>query len=710
MTRKMAYVGFSYLLGLFLASFFISFATVIGVAATIASLFIVKLRGKKYLVCLICSLFFLVGAVYYMSYDKLCYQKIAAYNGSEVEITGVLTDFSEYNGDKTSYYIDGKINGDIRAKIYCYGDSKMCEIGDVIKVKGTVVVPESSFMYDSFNYFKSKGYFLTMNSPEIEMFHANKRPLLRYIGRYREYIEEKMYSVAGKECMSVISALFLGDKSRLPDNTQKIMYRSGIGHIMAVSGLHLSIVCSLFWFFLQYVDLHKITRIIIILFPMIAFTVLSGASNSIIRADVMLLLVYGSSIFDRRADVMNSLGIAVIFLTIGCPFAVRDASLLLSIAGVIGIAAMSPVVIEYIEKRHRLGVMIKSLIVSAVVSVSVFPVCFLYFNEVSLVSPISNLVLIPFCTVILVCSVIVAMTGGVGFILYPLMKICGICSGFVVWFCEFIGCSRFSYITISNKFTAVTLLTVLAITVSAAVFYRKIKPTVLIYTAACFVSIFSIFIYDLCPTGRIGIAVIQNGSASSLVITYNRQADIFDLYYGGRCASNVAEYLDRKGINRINNLWLTSEQSTYFAYSSELKYCEINTIHYYDDFDFSKLPESENVKIYKREEKIEDSTPYYRFFIQESNTIFFEIKENKILAYDGRKSKKIPVNGEFDALIQYAGQGFPDVLKSGVIIFSDKKAQKEFDNDISAYYGKNILIKFDNYCIETEELSCGNYY
>ena len=73
MIRKMAYVGFSYLLGLFFASFFISEAVIaVSIAAVVFSVVILILKGRSKIVYLECSVCFAIGSFYFVSYDKLC--------------------------------------------------------------------------------------------------------------------------------------------------------------------------------------------------------------------------------------------------------------------------------------------------------------------------------------------------------------------------------------------------------------------------------------------------------------------------------------------------------------------------------------------------------------------------------------------------------------------------------------------------------------
>lgn len=711
MIRKMAYVGFSYLLGLFFASFFISEASlIVSISAVIISLVILKLKGRSKLVYIVCSVCFAIGTFFYISYDKLCYQKVTAYDGQDVVVSGVLTDYTDYNGDRTAYYIDGRINNGVKAKIYCYGEAKNCDIGNEITVKGTASIPKDSFSFGSLKYYKSKGYFLTVNQPEISISAADKLPVKRAMFHYREYIHDKMRDHLDLESLSLVDAITFGEKSGIADDTKTVLYRAGIGHIMAVSGVHLSIVCSLFWFVLQLTNLNKFTRFGLILFPMLAFVMLSGASNSVIRAAVMLILVYGSELFNRKADLMNSLGIAVILLTVGCPFTVTDASFLLSVTGVIGVGAFAPAIINLLEEKRQLGMISKSLITSAVVSAVVFPICFLYFDEVSVVSPVSNLLLIPACSAILVCAAAVVFTGGAGFILVPLMKICGLCCKFVLGASKVIGGTHFSYIPVSNKFSFLAIIAAVIVSVGTAVYFRKIKLTAIVYTVSCALCILSIYIYRFIPSDHIDVAVLKNGSSSAIVINDGKNASIFDLKKGGLCADNILRYLNRNGIYRIEVLGLlVDSQASVSTYSARCGLYNIGTVicpksceeavYGYIDAEYQFYDDNKNVIV---------TMPDYTLRIRDNNTLVLNIKGCEILAYDGRNDT--PASGSYDVLVEYAGQKPCETVNGNIQIFSDSKAESVTNKDTDSYYGENVLIRIYEDRFETEVLSCAGYY
>ncbi len=710
MIRKMAYVGFSYLLGLFFASFFILEAVIaVSIAAVVFSFVIMILKGKSKIVCLVCSICFAIGSFYYVGYDKLCYQNVVSLSGSEVTVSGVLTDFTDYNDDRSLYYIDGKINGSIDTKVYCYGEAKMCDIGDDIIVKGTAVLPKNSFSFNSLKYYKSKGYYLSIDQPEISIIPSDKLTIKRSMCRYREFIHDKMRARLDSESIALVDAIMFGDKSHIQSDTKTMMYRAGIGHIMAVSGVHLSIVCSLFWFALKLTELNKFARFGIVLIPMFAFVMLSGASNSVIRAAVMLILVYGSSLFNRRADLMNSLGIAVILLTAGNPFAVMDASFILSVTGVIGVGAVAPAVIKIIEEKRKTGKIARSLITSAVVSAVVFPVCFLYFDEVSVVSPISNLILIPVCSVILICGTIVVFSGGVGFLLTPLMKISGICCKFVLACVKLIGEMHFTYIAVSNRFSYWAIIAVLAVTVAAAVYFRKVKTTAIVYTAACVLCVFAVYIYRFIPTDHIDVAFIKSGSSTAIVINDKKNASIIDLNKGGLCADEIFRYLDRKGIYRIEMIGLLVDaQASVSTYSGRSRLYNIGTIIYPSKYEESVQGFIDAVhKGYDESKTAVITMPNYTLNIMDNNTLMLNVNGCNIFAYDGRKDTAA---GEYDVVIEYAGRKLHENISGKVQIYSDSKIEAAANKETHNFYGENVIIKAYDDGFEAEVLSCADYY
>lgn len=714
MVRKMAYVGFSYLLGLLFASFFyfklnIAIGIILIVAATA---FGVMTKGKKPVVC-VCFVCFSVGAVFYSCYDELLYEKIIAYADNTVEVNGVLTSYKYSGSDMAFYTINGTINGTTSAEITCYGIDEGGRVGDEIYVKGKAAVPNNTYLFNSKDYYKAKGIYLSISwAEDIEVTPANKLPLKRALCSYREYIYDKMNNYLGSEEMAITKAMLFGDKSDIEDTTVTLLYRAGIGHIMAVSGVHLSTVCSLFWFILCLFPMNKYVRFGILLVPMGLFVMLSGASNSVIRAAIMLILVYGSNLFNRRADIMNSLGIAAIILTAACPFTVRDASFLLSVAGVIGIGAVAPAVIELIEQKYTLKKYMKSFIASFCVSVIVFPVSFLFFDEISVISPFSNMLLIPLCTVILTCGVISALFGGATLVMIPMMKVCGICCKFVLIVSKLLGSFQFAYIPLGYKFTGFAIISSIVIVVAAAFYFRKAAHIAAISVGVFFLCTAVIAFYRVIPSDHISLAVLNNGKGSvAIVVQDRRKASVIDLIKGGRTAGCIVKYLNRHGINRIELLGLTVDDITSVSiYQHELELFDISSIiSPENDYEISfGYLGADNVVKYDINRDSVITASDFRLLLSENNTVLFNINGYIVLAYNGKTTSDL--SGNYDVVIDYAGTSANENITGDIVIFVNDDAKASVSKDSSVYIGENVEINIYKDKIESEVIYGGNSY
>ncbi|MDE5859098.1 MAG: competence protein ComEC family protein, partial [Oscillospiraceae bacterium] len=308
MVRKMAYIGSSYLIGLFFASFLPCginiFASAGIIISAVGALIVFGKKYSKQMICVICG----AAAMFiYGFYEAAVYKNIVKYDGYDVKITGTVSEYAEHSGDKASYIVKGVINDDVRAEVMFYTDSSDAEIGDVITVSGIAEKLKDKYTFPAEEYYKSKGIYLRIN--KITDFSCTKNTgfsLRKMLDRYREYIIGKIDAVMDKESMAIMSAMLFGDKSDLESTEKTLLYRAGIGHIMAVSGVHISVVCAFFWAIVSSINAGKYLRFVLIMLPVFCFAMLAGMSNSVIRAAVMAAVVYGAELFRRRADTYNS--------------------------------------------------------------------------------------------------------------------------------------------------------------------------------------------------------------------------------------------------------------------------------------------------------------------------------------------------------------------------------------------------------------------
>lgn len=686
MVRKMAYIGSSYLVGLFFASFLdIGVNILAAVSAVVIAVTALILFGRKSVKVSVCIISAAAAMLLYGLYDCFVYRNIVKYDGCQVEVKGVITDYTEYGGDKTAYTIKGVINGDAAAEISCYTDSTNAEIGDSVTVLGLASKLKNSYTFPAEDYYKAKGMFLRINRvTSFDYVPCESFSVKRTLYNYRDKIIEVIGNEMDTDGKAVMEAMLFGDKSELESTQKTLLYRAGIGHLMAVSGVHLSVVCSFFWLFISRLPINKFFRFGLLLIPIFCFAAMAGFSNSVVRAAIMTVIVYGASLFRRRADVFNSLGISVIILTIAAPFAVRDASFLLSVCGVFAIGVAAPEVIKSIEQKYKLGTLLKSVITSVCVTVMIFPVTTLFFDEVSIASPISNLLLMPLCTIILVGGIIVSLTGGVPLIAVPVLKICELLCQIVLAVSKFIGGLHFSYIPLGSDFIMLSAaFSVILVTVLFLV-TKKSTVTALASLIILVFAMLSVNLYRVISTD-ISAAVFSDSGSTAAVVHNGNSAAIID-FDGGGAASSAIKYLNRSGIYKIDSLILNSGANTSLpVYLNGLELFDLSAV---------MLPERDKSLAvgdcyFYEDGQCFDTAGCTIYFYNES-VIKIRCRDKDIIFYTD--ASEYDFSDEYAAAVRYDGNS-PDIDPDcKIIAVMSEKGRAVSVMDRTVHIGENVKI------------------
>lgn len=701
----MAYIGSSYLVGLFFASFLscgsYSVTVFIAVGTVSAALAVWLIFLGKYAKQAVCLIAFGAAMLLYGLYGVKVYKNIIGYDGLNVEIFGTVTEYAEHSGDKASYVVRGVINGSTKAEVMFYTDGCDAEIGDLIRVAGVAAIPEDKYTFPAEAYYKAKGIYLRLNKV-IAFSHMESRgfSLRRVPDRYREYIIDRIGVFMDTESMSVMSAMLFGDKSELDSSAKTLMYRAGIGHIMAVSGVHISVLCAFFQLFISRIKAKRSLRFVLIMLPVCCFAMLAGMSNSVLRAAFMAALVYGAELFRRRADTYNSLGIAVILLTAANPFSVRDASFLLSVMGVFGVAVVSPEAIKIAERKHKIGKISKGIITSLCTSAVIFPVSMLFFDEVSVVSPISNLLLMPVCSVIMVCGLIVTVTGGVTFIALPVLKICEVLCHFVLWASGLIGRLHFSYIPLGNGFAKAMVIASVCAAVGVLTVTGKPDIAAVSVLAMFIIATILINIYKIVPDSSVKIAVLKDGSSVIALVHDRSSAAVIDLNNGGKALSAAVKYLNRLGIYNIDFLFLNEDANTSLpVYSAGFELFEADLalipekLSAFSDTDYF----GGTVWTYGCTDSIEMGK--YTVSSVSDGVILIDIGKKSFIFYDSDCISGANLEYKYNGAVKYAGKS--DTELSAEITVKLNGSNTEEKNGNYTYITESFIMTVDGGTIKT---------
>lgn len=575
MMRKMMYIGFSYLTGLFFASFF-AFSVlqcsyiIIGILL-ITLVYTILYKAKKAFIIAI-AIGFSTALLSNVMYTKLVVEKIMQYNEKTAHFSGEILDINYLVGDKAIYKLKGKLNNTQKVTIHIYAEAIQCDYYDEISFDGNFIEIHDTLSFQSKQYYNTKGIFLeASNIKNLEIIKTNNSSLMRSVLHYRDYMYNRIITILPNEEGAFLAAMLCGDKTTLSDSTNILLYRVGIGHILSVSGTHLMIISGLILLLLKKLKLNKWWRFGITETVVLAFSIFAGLAPSVIRSAIMFTILMLGTITKRRADTMNSLGIAGVILTIFTPFAILDASFLLSMAGTFGIGVVAPNLNKMLEFKGKLAWLKASITAMICVTVTTFPFVLLFFDEISIISPIANIILLPFCSVALICSVLVAFFGGVSILAYPLLTISGVCCKIIFGIANFLVEIPFSYIPLGYKFLSLAVFFCIVGIIIIVFMFKSKKALLLSVFSSIIILLIATSSYQISTKNDVKIAILTQNNSTAMIIYKANTATIIDLGGKGKISTVVQRFLSKKGIREIPLLILNEDsQKSISFYKSNL--------------------------------------------------------------------------------------------------------------------------------------------
>ena len=143
--------------------------------------------------------------------------------------------------------------------------------------------------------------------------------------------------IAGAQDAGILRAVLLGDRTDLPEEVRTLYQENGIAHILALSGLHLSLVSLAVYGLLRKLGVGFGFSAMIAGVVLTGYALMSGSSASVIRALVMTLCGFGASYLGRTYDRRSALGLAGLILMWDSPYLLTQAGVQLSFGAILGI-------------------------------------------------------------------------------------------------------------------------------------------------------------------------------------------------------------------------------------------------------------------------------------------------------------------------------------------------------------------------------------
>lgn len=214
-------------------------------------------------------------------------------------------------------------------------------------------------------------------------------------GQLLSEIQKKLSGVldrAAGEDASIFQAMLLGNKTNLEKETKTLYQMSGIIHILAISGLHISMLGLGLYKILKKLGLGMYGAGFLAFLIMIEYGMMTGSSVSAIRAICMFLMSVGAQMLGRSYDMPTALALSAVLILMESPAYLYNSSFQLSFGAVIGIGVVVPIVLEILPIQKKWG---KNLLSSITVQMVTLPIVLYAYGEVSLAGIFLNLLVLP---------------------------------------------------------------------------------------------------------------------------------------------------------------------------------------------------------------------------------------------------------------------------------------------------------------------------
>lgn len=562
--RKLAFVLSGYISGIALS------ATEVNITAIIASLLlaiflrVVFGRNKGFFVGMAVIMAFCIGASQFAAVKENKDDFLKWAENKYVTIYGKVDSVPEKSGNfysstlriQTIKYADKTYECNEKIKLYSK-DNPEYVFGDIIRVVGAIQKPEKAKFdgaLDSEIFLRSDGItgtvfagktFITRMYSDITLY--DRMRALRYT------IADIIDSYATGEGKELLKGIATGDTSGFSDEMSYAFIDSGISHITAVSGMNVTMLVAFVMFLFSFTGLPRKIRTAVSIIAVMIYVVITGLSPSVVRASVMIILALTASLFDRQEDVITSTVLAASVILCANPYSIFDAGFQLSFSSVIGIRLLAPYV-NSLFRKFLPDFMADVAGVTLCAQIATLPVVVYIFNRISLVSMLTNIVVVPVIEILFIGTFGMILAG----IIFPqlavvIAAVLNLLADAVIIVAK--GFASFSFATVTVKtpdliliFTYLFVLCIIYLSLKNKRFYK-------LPSAAAGILIALSIVFNCIPSGTFEITFVNVGQGDCIYISCPTGENF--LVDTGTNEYDAVSFLRHNGITHLDKVFVT---------------------------------------------------------------------------------------------------------------------------------------------------------
>jgi len=324
---------------------------------------------------------------------------------------------------------------------------------DKIKITGKFLTPPEFEDFSYKDYLLKNGIRTISYYPEVLLLERKSWTFYGTILKIKEKLKKVSQEILPYPESELFSGMFLGTAGTIPQDVKDNFSRSGLSHIVAISGMNITIIVGVLAAVLARTKFRRWSFYLISTF-LFLYIVLVGMPPSAVRAGIMGGILLLSRKIHRQFVAHRALVIAGLLMLLLNPLLIRyDVGFQLSFLAVLGILELGPAFEKLLQKflKGRANWLSEILAITLAAQVFTLPIIIWNFGIFSLISPLANIFVVPLLPLVITIGFTALLAGlistSVGiFVAFPLYLILA----FIIWLAEFSGNLKLSFIEIKS--------------------------------------------------------------------------------------------------------------------------------------------------------------------------------------------------------------------------------------------------------------------
>ena len=314
-----------------------------------------------------------------------------------------------YLKDNSITYYDQSVR---QSKIIVYTkNGKKIKTGNRLSVTGRISYFDCAENPGNFNlrqYYRIQGIRCSVMAEKVQVVDSSFDPVGEWLYEFRRDTANLILYLAGEKEGGLFLAILLGEKGATDPDLKLLYQKAGISHVLAISGLHLSLLVLSFYHMVRKISgSFWVGGFAGILF-LLVYTTITGPGISVVRAGIMFALRVGADLCGRAYDIQNAFILAMLGVILWREEAFLDVGFQLSFGAVAGIIFLYQLL--YDEKKEHI-LLYKEILSGIAIQITTLPVMLYQFSEIPLYAVFLNLLILPLMPILLGGAVAATLIG-----------------------------------------------------------------------------------------------------------------------------------------------------------------------------------------------------------------------------------------------------------------------------------------------------------